>query len=64
MIKAVWSPRDKRHLAFDEEDIFNQKEGISKANAKARVRYAANKHGFKMTEEDIKAFKAACTPPS
>ena len=62
MLKATWSPRTKRHLAYDEKDIFNQKDGISEANAIARVKYAADRTGFKLTKADIEAMKAACTP--
>jgi len=62
MIKVVQNKHKNVYLAYDDEDVFNQKEGVSKANAIALVKYASNKHGIKVTEADMKIMRAACTP--
>lgn len=64
MIKAVWSTYYNCWVAVDDKDLFHQKKGISKANAISRLKNASPTSHFRLTEEDMKAMRAACTPPS
>lgn len=64
MIKTEWSQLRKCWFAYNTDDILAHKKGVSEANAVARIKHAATKTGFKLSEEDMKAIKAACTPPS
>lgn len=63
VIKKVHSSGDRcYYVAIDEYDILNQKRGISEANAIARAEHAASESGFKLSDKDLRAMRAACTP--
>lgn len=63
MIKIARNEYLNQYIAYDTEQLTHiNRQGISEANAIALVKYASNKHGIKVTEEEMRAIKDACTP--
>lgn len=51
MIKIIWSDHYNCWVGINTHDILNQKKGISKANAIARVEHASDRTGFKVIDK-------------